>query len=131
MTDNEELENKIDALQKKHEFETKHDIKDDAHRRHPSETAGIGAALVSLGYIWQEGAFLGLWTLGALLTFVDVPKIIGSEDSKFTKMLRNHPVFYVVGGFSASLVFEAAGFPMPEIKWGLLGNIFLTLLTSF
>jgi len=122
------LENKIEALHRKLEFELEHDLRPEKETgRHPAEIALIGASLILLSGLLDEGAFFGIYLIGAVLTVIDLPKLIGEEQNKILKALKGKPLPYLAAGLATSIILQASGNHVPPPELGLLAEITVSI----
>lgn len=86
----------------------------DPHHLHEYGAAFIGASLVTLGFLYQE-TFFGLYIVGLILTFsksLEIGNIKG--DTRLVKLIRNHPLWYILGGMIFIILFIGAGYTIPN-----------------
>jgi len=121
------LENKIEALHRKLEFEVENDLKEKDEEKHPAEIALIGASLILLSGLLDEGAFFGIYLIGAVLTVIDLPKLIGDDQNKILKALKGKPLPYLAAGLATSIILQASGNHVPPPELGLLAEIAVSL----
>lgn len=122
--------NRLDQLNKKIELEQDNGLrtKNDTKTRHPAETSLIGLSLISFGMLLDNGAFTGLFIVGFLASLIDLPGILGNNESKWSKLLSSNTFYFVAGGISASIVLYGTGHTMPQPELGLLADITFGIL---
>lgn len=122
----EKTKNILDQLSKKKEYDIKasQGIK---NQRSKAESALIGICIVSFGMGLQNGAFLGLFYIGLILSLVDIPRILGQDKSALSKLLQSNTLYYTAGGVGASMFFNSLGYPFPQAEFGLLADILVSL----
>jgi len=122
------IENRIDQLNKKQKLEIENGLRQPDTSRHPAEVFLTGTALISFGMGLQSKAFTGLYLIGLILSLVDLPRVLGKDQSTFSKLLGAHTLYYIAGGVAASIYFTAIGHPFPGIELGLLADAANTVL---
>jgi len=122
------LENKIEALHRKLEFEVENNLKEKDEEKHPAEIALIGASLILLSGLLNEGAFFGIFLIGAVLTVIDLPKLIGDDQNKILKALKGKPLPYLAAGLATSIILQASGNHVPPPELGLLAEIAVSII---
>lgn len=122
--------NRLDQLNKKIELEQDNGLRNNKRtkKRHPAETSLIGLSLISFGMLLDNGAFTGLFIVGFLLSLIDLPGILGNNESKWSKLLSSNTFYFVAGGIGASIVLYGTGHTMPQPELGLLADITLGML---
>jgi len=120
----EKKENLLEAVASKNEFMLKNGFKQKHESRHPAEISLIGIVLVSFAMGLQNGAFLGIYFIGFVLSVIDLPRLLGKPESLASKLLSSHTSYYVAGGLGASMFFMSLGYPVPKPEFGLLAEAF-------
>lgn len=123
-----EKENQAHAIGSKNKFDIKNGFKTQTEKRHPAETSLIGVCLTSFAMGTQNGAFLGLFYIGLILSIVDVPRLLGKDKSRLSKLLKSHTLYYVAGGIGATMFFRSLGYPIPQAEYGLLAEMTKSVL---
>lgn len=129
--DEEEIQkfkNKLEALNRKLDYEKENGLRQKKDKRHPAEIALIGGSLMLASGLLHEGAFIGIYILGGILTVLDMPKLLGNNDRGMAKALKGQPLPYLAGGITVNILLEASGIPMPNPELGLLADVVISTL---
>ena len=121
MTDKKKR-NQVEAIANKHKFMLKNGFAKQEELRHPAEITLIGISLVSFSMGLQNGAFLGIYIIGFVLSVIDLPRLLGKDRSLASKLLSSHTTYYVAGGVAASMFFMSIGYPIPQPEFGLVAE---------
>jgi len=88
----------------------------------------IGASLMLFSGLLHEGAFIGIYILGGILTVLDMPKLLGNNNRGMAKALKGRPLPYLAGGIAVNILLEASGIPMPSPELGLLAEAVISTI---
>lgn len=122
---NKELENKIDALSRKLEFELQNNLRDDSHfdfqggilRYHQWVTLSIGSIFMLLALLYQRGSFLYFYLFGLIKVGKDTADAFINEQAQFSPL-----IYYLFAGLTILIVLTQAGYPVPDMTYGLAEN---------
>lgn len=124
MTD-DELENKIDALARKIEFETEHGLRDDSHfdfqggvlKYHQWITLTVGSLFMLLALLHQQGSFLYFYLFGLIKVGKDTANTVLNNDAELSPL-----IYYIFSGVMILVLMTQAGYPIPDMTYGLAYN---------
>lgn len=122
---NNKYENKIAQLQKKIKYEKEHDLRDNSHfdfqggvlKYHQWVTLTVGSIFMLLALVYQQGSFLYFYIFGLIKVLKD------TVDAAIQEEIRLSPlIYYLFAGFTILIIMKQAGYPVPEMTYGIAAN---------
>lgn len=126
---NKKVKNKIEALEKKREFEEKHGLNQSNHydfqggilQYHQWITLFAGISLFTLGIIFEQGAWIYFYLFGLIKILKDTLKDILNDHNPNT--INTKPLtYYLIGALLVTVVMFQAGYTIPDMHFGLVSN---------
>ena len=126
---NQKVKNKIEALEKKREFERKHGLRQKRHydfqggilQYHQWITLFTGASLFTLGIVLQQGAWIYFYLFGLIKILKDTAKDI-LTDHRPENVNVNPLTYYLIGALLVTVLMLEAGYTVPDMHFGLVSN---------